>query len=108
AFGHVGLDSGYLLEGQTLSGPEARNNVNLNFETVTPGYFDTMRIALKRGRLFSERDTPDAPGVAVVSESTARRLWPGQEAVGKRLSIASGVTADRTFPMQTVIGVVSD
>jgi putative ABC transport system permease protein len=108
AYAHVGTDSGYLLEGQTITDPNAKNNAMLNFELVTPGYFDAMRIALHRGRLFSAQDTATAPGVAIVSESTARRLWPGQEAVGKRLSIASGVTEDRKFPMQTVIGVVAD
>jgi putative ABC transport system permease protein len=108
ASGHVGTDSGYLLEGQRLFGPEAKNNVMLNFEAVTPGYFDAMRITLHRGRLFTPRDAPNAPAVAIVSESTARQLWPGQDPIGKRLSIASGNTEDGKFPMETVVGVVSD
>jgi putative ABC transport system permease protein len=106
--GRFGLESGYLLEGQTIHTPDAKHNVMLNFETVTPGYFDAMRLRLQRGRAFTARDTEDAPGVAIVSERTARRLWPGKEAIGQRLSIASSVTADGKYPTQTVIGVVSD
>jgi putative ABC transport system permease protein len=106
--GRFGLESGYLLEGQTIKTPEARNNVMLNFEAVTPGYFDAMRLRLQRGRTFTPRDTQDAEGVAIVSERTARRLWPGKDAIGQRLSIASSVTEDRKYPMQTVVGVVSE
>jgi len=46
--------------------------------------------------------------MAIVSDSTARRLWPGQDPIGRRLSIASGSTEDGKFPMQTVVGVVAD
>ena len=103
------VDSGYLLEGQRLNDPETwKHNVVLNFQAVTDGYFEAMRIGLRRGRFFTRRDSPDAPGVAIVSESTARRLWPGSDPVGKRLSVASGVTAEGTYPTQTVIGVVAD
>jgi putative ABC transport system permease protein len=105
----IGLDSGLLLEGQRIENPESfRNNPSLNFQAVTPGYFEAMRIGLRAGRLLSNRDDKNAPGVAVVSESTARRLWPGEDPIGKRLSIAAGVTEDGRFPWQTVVGVVSD
>jgi putative ABC transport system permease protein len=106
--GSAGLDSGYLLDGQRLDSPDVTGNVMLNYQAVTPGYFETMRIPLRRGRAFSPRDSADAPGVAIVSERTARRLWPGREAVGQRLAIASGVTAAGTYPTQTVVGVVPD
>lgn len=107
--GRFGYDSGYLLEGQRLDRPETyKNNVTLNFQGVTPGYFEAMRIALRRGRFFSSRDTADAPGAAIVSESTARRLWPDVDAIGKRLAIAAGVTVDNKYPTQTVVGIVKD
>src|SRR5262249_26926356 len=89
-------------------GDDSKNNANLNFESVTPGYFDTMRIALCRGRLFSARDTLETTPVAIVSESTARRLWPGQDPIGKRLTLPDGRTADGKFPLETVVGVVAD
>jgi putative ABC transport system permease protein len=109
AHGPVGADSGYLLEGQRIDRPDSwKNNVWLNFQAVTPGYFDAMRLTLRGGRVFSARDTAEAPGVAIVSASTARRLWPGRDPIGQRLSIAAGVTDAGEFPMQTVVGVVAD
>ncbi len=59
--------------------------------TVTPGYFRTLGIPLRRGRAFAEQDTADAPRVAVIDEALARRFWPaypdGQDPVGQRLLI---------------------
>jgi putative ABC transport system permease protein len=66
---------------------------------VTPGFFDTMRIPL-RGRDISDTDTMDTDGVAVVSESFARRYMPGSDAVGRRFNVA---LADRA-----VVGVAGD
>ena len=54
-------------------------------ESVSSDYFRTMRIPLREGRWFNAGDTPDTLHVAVVSESMAQRLWPGQSAIGKRL-----------------------
>jgi putative ABC transport system permease protein len=73
--------------------------------TVSPGYFSAMGIHLLRGRDFSERDDARAPGVVIVSESVARKVWPNADAVGKRISMS-----DRPGPGDwlTVIGVVND
>jgi putative ABC transport system permease protein len=54
---------------------------------ATPGYFETMRIPLRAGRLFEDRDTERAPTVALVSDSLRRREWPGEGAVGKRIGV---------------------
>src|SRR5256886_13883686 len=73
--------------------------------TVSPGYFRALGIRIPAGRDFTPADRGGAPGVVVVSQSVARRLWPGQDAVGKRISMQDdpGPT-DRL----TVIGVVND
>jgi putative ABC transport system permease protein len=71
--------------------------------SVSPGYIETMRIPLLRGRLFDERDREGAPRVALISESTARRRLPGRDAIGQRLRI--GPTDG---PLYTVVGVVGD
>ena len=61
AEGPFGMDTGYLLEGQRIDRPESwRDNATLNFQAVTPGYFEAMRIGLRRGRFFSARDSADA------------------------------------------------
>ena len=53
------------------------------FNFVTPGYFTTLRTPLLAGRDFDRRDTKNAPQVAIVNESVARRFFPGVNAVGK-------------------------
>jgi putative ABC transport system permease protein len=66
---------------------------------VTPGYFATLGIPLRRGRVIDERDDASAPQVVVLSESLAERLWPGQDPIGRAVTVAG----DRT-----VVGVVGD
>ncbi len=69
---------------------------------ISPSYIDTMGIPLRRGRLFSDRDTVGPP-VALINEAFARRRFPGLEAVGQRLHLG------RTdLPWITVVGVVGD
>jgi putative ABC transport system permease protein len=74
---------------------------------VSPEFFTTLGIPILRGRAFAPTDGPDAPLVAVVSASTARRLWPGRDAIGQRVNLAGteqpvevevvGVSADARF-----------
>jgi predicted permease len=59
--------------------------VTLDWNIVTPGFFETMRIRLVEGRGFTDDDRQGAPAVAVVNETLANRLWPGQSAIGRRL-----------------------
>jgi putative ABC transport system permease protein len=63
-----------------------------------------MGIAVLKGRVFTEDDRPGAPEVAVVSESMARRFWPGEDPVGKRFSFSDGGHG----PWTTVVGVVGN
>ena len=72
---------------------------------MTPGYFLGAGIDLSEGREFEDRDYEDgAPGVFIVDEALARRFWPGQSAIGKRL--VSGETPPKDGRWATVIGVV--
>ena len=54
---------------------------------ISPGYLDTMSIPVLRGRGLTEQDTETTPNVVVVSETMARRYWPGEDAVGKRIAV---------------------
>ena len=67
---------------------------------VTPGFFETLRIPLRAGRDVEDRDTRTTPFVAVVSESFARRHWPGESPLGRRFFMA--------FEERTVVGIVGD
>jgi putative ABC transport system permease protein len=104
--GAIGMDSGFVLEGQPLTPDTFMRNPMLNWESVTPGYFRAMGIRLLRGRHFDERDTAASPLVVIVSESMASRVWPGEDAIGKRLSTAGAQGDNRPIQWQTVVGVV--
>ena len=70
---------------------------------VSDGYFATLGIPVKRGREFDRHDDKTSPNVAIVSEAFARRYWPGQDAIGKRIS-----TLADSMSLTTIIGVVGD
>src|SRR5581483_9038680 len=90
-----------LVEGQPVT-PDAERHGR---EIVSDNYFRVLGIALRAGRVFSGDDVPDGPRVAVINETMARRLWPGQSAVGKRFKeMLPGTDA----PWMTVVGVVED
>jgi putative ABC transport system permease protein len=72
---------------------------------TSPGYFATIGQRLLRGRDFAETDTADSPPVCIVNESFARRFWPGQDPLGKRVKHGR---LDNPRPWYTVVGVVAD
>jgi putative ABC transport system permease protein len=72
---------------------------------VSPGYFESMRIPVLRGRLFDERDGPDAPLVAIVNDMMARKIWPNEDAIGKRIGVVLG---DRGHVWIQIVGVVGN
>ena len=93
------------------SGSKNRGTVHDNF--VSASYFSVFQIPVRRGRVFTDAETESEAPVAVVSESTARRFWPGLDAVGQAISIPppAGQEAGYMLPhFQTVrvIGVVGD
>src|SRR5205085_7767865 len=70
---------------------------------VSPNYFETMRMPLIAGRYLAERDRENIVKAVVISQSTARQIWPGEDPVGKQIRIDSDQTN-----WQEVVGVVSD
>jgi putative ABC transport system permease protein len=70
---------------------------------VWDGYFAAMDIPVRRGREFDRHDDTAHPSVVIVSEAFARRYWPGQDAVGKRISFLAD-----SMHLTTVVGVVAD
>ncbi|HEX8145946.1 MAG TPA: ABC transporter permease [Pyrinomonadaceae bacterium] len=80
--------------------------VSVDLYVATPGYLRAMRIPLVDGRAFDERDTADRAPVALVSETMARKLWPGQTPLGRRVSFPG--TEKSPQPWRTVVGVVRD
>lgn len=82
----------------TRPGQQEETPVSIRY--LTPDFFTTLRIPLLRGRDVTDRDDWNAPFVAVISESLARRLWPQQDPIGRKFNVA--------FFDRTVVGVVRD
>ena len=74
-----------------------------NWYSVSPGYFQAMRIPLVKGRLFTEHDDGHAPRVAIINEALAKKVFPGEEAIGKRVRMGIDNKAVRE-----IVGIVKD
>ena len=79
----IDYDLPVIVEGRPR--PRAGEEPQADFRIATPNYFDTMRIALKSGRLFTEFDGPDAAPAVIINETMASQTFPGEDPVGKRL-----------------------
>jgi putative ABC transport system permease protein len=90
----------FIREGRPLVPEEA---LHADYFAMTPDYFKAMRIPLKTGRSFTDGDTAETPPVVVVNESIARRTFPGEDPIGKRII----VWRDEKFARE-IVGVVSD
>jgi putative ABC transport system permease protein len=99
--GGSGGTTSFIVEGRPAPAPGQYPEANAR--TSSPGYFRTMRIPVVKGRDFSEHDTAEKPFVVVINETMARKYWPGEDPIGKRLLDPR----DRTPPAE-VIGVVGD
>jgi putative ABC transport system permease protein len=78
---------------------------NAGFNLVSPHYFRTLGIPLRKGRDFTERDRAGAAGVTIINETMAHHFWPGEDAIGKQIMVGDGV---KFGPWLSVIAVVAD
>ena len=109
-FGGNHSDSVILAEGYQFQPGESL--ISPNAVDVSPGYFETMRAKLVRGRFFDDRDGPQAPLVIMVDEKLARRFWPNQDPVGRRMyrptDLNNLIAVNERTRFLTVVGVVHD
>ena len=106
--GTIGQGTWALAEGQIEAPETASSNPIVNYQSASPEYFRAMRIPLLRGRMFTDADRAGSPRVAIISESTAKAFFPGQDPVGKRIKAAS-FNANERNPQgvwRTIVGVV--
>jgi putative ABC transport system permease protein len=75
---------------------------------IGPDHFRTLGIPLRRGRVFSTNDVAGAPRVTVISETAARRFWPGEDPIGKRVWFGGGSNFDSQERSAEVVGIVAD
>jgi putative ABC transport system permease protein len=95
--------AGFAVEGRPE--PDPADVPRAVIRTASAGYLDAMGIPLLGGRTFDDRDRRGAPGVVLVNQALARRLWPEGEPVGARIRLG-GISSDE--PWRTVVGVFGD
>ncbi|MEO8024982.1 MAG: ABC transporter permease [Bryobacteraceae bacterium] len=83
----------------------ADQQIEATVDSVTPGYFAAAGTPLLRGRMFDAGDTADKPGVILINDTFAKRFWPNEDPVGKRLVFG---TPGPKNPWYTIVGVVGD
>jgi predicted permease len=86
--------------------PEGIPAARADYRVVTSGIFAAMQMPLTRGRLISDRDTRDSTPVAMINEAMAKRFWPNEDPIGRRLRIDGPPTP--SFGWATIVGVVGD
>ena len=86
--------------------PQPQDEPRMAVRAATPGYLETVRIPLRRGRTITADDHASAANVAVISESAARRYWPGEDPIGQRIRLHVG-TFGRERERE-IVGVVGD
>jgi predicted permease len=109
-FGGNHSDSVILAEGYQMRPGESI--ISPTQVTVSPGYFESIGATLVRGRFFDDRDNADGPKTIIVDETLARRFWPHQDPIGRRMYHPTDINqllaiTDKTVFM-TVVGVVHD
>jgi hypothetical protein len=106
----------------TIAGRAATNDGSLraNYNFVSPRHFETLGIRIVRGRAFDEQEANANAPVVVISESTAQKFWPGQDAIGQHIGIGAALSpgtdnegagrnvSASVFPSYEVIGVAQD
>jgi predicted permease len=98
-------DWSFVVEGRYSNPPTPADRITADWQTLTPGYFETLRIPVLQGRAVEREDRADATPVVVINRTLARLAWPGQDPIGQRILLGGG-KVDSVW--RTVIGVVGD
>ena len=99
-----GWQTGFYREGHPPDSPS--NMPSADLEVITGDYFQTFKTPLLRGRAFNERDTKGSPRVIIVDQALAEQFFPGEDPVGKRLSVDAG-NDEEGYVMSEIVGVVA-
>ena len=75
---------------------------------VTPGYFSTLKIPLRSGRMFDARDSASSAEVVIINEEAARRYWPDKNPIGQSINIGVRLVSGVRSGQKTIVGVVGD
>jgi len=90
----------------SIVGRDETDELNMQVRSATPGYFEALHIPLRRGRLITSQDTGRGAPVAIITEEAARRFWPNDDPLGKRIRIH--VSMGTREGLREIVGVVGD
>ena len=106
ATGEFGVGSGmtlsFAIDGRVSANANGREDP-VPLQAVTPGYFETMKIPLLRGRTFAATDRTDGAAVVIINDRLAKRLFPDGNAIGQRIIFRQGM-----LPWREIVGIVGD
>jgi putative ABC transport system permease protein len=102
-FNSSGMNRSITVEGHTPLSASEQDEIYV--QEISPDYFDTMKIPIRAGRDFTLRDNFDAPHLVIVSQAFAKRYWPGQAVIGKRIKYGP---ANSSYSWMEVVGEVAD
>jgi putative ABC transport system permease protein len=95
-------DSSFTIEGRVKRPNEPGPDEELR--TISPDYFRVIKTPLLRGRFFAESDNIDAPGVVIINDALAKKYWPNENALGKRITFSDTRKPDPKW--LTIVGIV--
>jgi predicted permease len=95
-------NAGFAIEGKH---PAPHENFHGRYHAASENYFRALGIPLVQGRFFSQGDSKDAPAVWIINQAMAKRYWPNEDAVGKRITFADNPNSKDWV---TIVGVVGD
>lgn len=98
----AGTDSSTSLKIQDKPATSPNDLVSVGLHVINPHYFEALGTRLLKGRFFNERDVADAPSVYIINETLARRCWPNEDPIGKRIRY------NNSDPWGEIVGVVED
>jgi len=103
--GHASI-TGIGIEGRAESNQGAQIGVGVH--SVSPDYFKTLRVNLLKGRAFTDQDRAGATRVAIINQTAAETFFPGEEPLGKRISVGIGTSYETSEKFVEIVGVVAD
>jgi putative ABC transport system permease protein len=95
-------DSSFTIEGRVKRPNEPGPDEELR--TISPDYFRVIKTPLLRGRFFAESDNIDAPGVVIINDALAKKYWPNEDPLGKRITFSDTRKPDPKW--LTIVGIV--
>ena len=104
---NYGIDLPLTIEGRPQTGRSPYHGDEY-WRYVGPRYFEAFRIPLRRGRVFLENDTSKSTPVVIINEALAKKFWPQEDPLGRRILIGKGLGPEFEDPVRQIVGVVGD